>query len=273
MAKPTPKVDAIGELSKLYPKATIVGCSTAGEILADDVYDDTVVATCIQFDNTNFKVAKTGISESNQDSFHVGQKLAKQFEQEGLAGIFVLSDGLSVNGSELVKGLQEVLPKEITISGGLAGDGGKFEKTYHRRWYIPTAWLPELRRKHPVEPRNQVVGIILVHQANHSIQGQHTREIDGNPHWNSIKNISAKNSRIFEFFLLFPIVVYRKIIPSKTVRGLGCRSRANTMTFAGDIPEGWCAQLMKQFWQPDRCGRRSGSSHRSPDDSNKLALL
>ena len=219
-----PKVDAIGELSKLYPKATIVGCSTAGEILADDVYDDTVVATCIQFDNTNFKVAKTGISESNQDSFHVGQKLAKQFEQEGLAGIFVLSDGLSVNGSELVKGLQEVLPKEITISGGLAGDGGKFEKTYtiyEGEYYtdcvIAVGFYGEnVQLSHGTRGGWDNFGPVRRITAS---KGNILSEIDGEPALELYKKyLGEENSKNLPgSALLFPIVVYPEDNPEQKV--------------------------------------------------------
>ena len=97
----SPKADAVGKLKEMYPNASIVGCSTAGEILEDDVYDDTMVATAIQFDSTKFEIAKTEIDSSNGDSFKAGEELAKKFNQDGLAGLFVLSDGLQVNGSEL----------------------------------------------------------------------------------------------------------------------------------------------------------------------------
>ena len=44
--------------------------------------------------------------------------------------IFVLSDGGKVNGSELVKGMNSVKNNGTLITGGLAGDGTKFEKTF-----------------------------------------------------------------------------------------------------------------------------------------------
>ena len=46
------------------------------------------------------------------------------------------------------------------------------------------------------------------------------------------------------------------------------------MTFAGDIPEGWCAQLMKANFDNliDAAGEAAAHTE-VPDDSNKLALL
>ena len=48
---------------------------------------------------------------------------------EDLVHILVISDGILVNGSELVGGLDYYNDKKIIITGGLAGDGAKFEHT------------------------------------------------------------------------------------------------------------------------------------------------
>jgi hypothetical protein len=41
---------------------------------------------------------------------------------DGLCHIFLLSDGLNVNGSEIVKGINSALSDEVTCTGGLAGE-------------------------------------------------------------------------------------------------------------------------------------------------------
>jgi len=46
-----------------------------------------------------------------------------------LAGVFVLSDGLNINGSELVAGIGGVIGSRIPLTGGLAGDGADFKET------------------------------------------------------------------------------------------------------------------------------------------------
>jgi hypothetical protein len=47
-----------------------------------------------------------------------------------LRAVFVLSKGTDVNGSELVRGLNAGLPPEVVVTGGLAGDGARFGKTW-----------------------------------------------------------------------------------------------------------------------------------------------
>jgi hypothetical protein len=111
------------EVRQFYPQAYILSGSTAGEILNTRVYDDSLVATAIQFENTVLKPAHLKI-EDRKDSFSIGEKLVKTLEPEGLRHVFVLVDGLSVNGSELVKGMVKYLPEGVGITGGLTADGG-----------------------------------------------------------------------------------------------------------------------------------------------------
>jgi hypothetical protein len=65
----------------------------------------------------------------------LGQTLPHAIETEGqgakekLTHVLVLSDGLKVTGSDLVRGLRNRLPEEVTITGGLAGDGTHFGET------------------------------------------------------------------------------------------------------------------------------------------------
>jgi hypothetical protein len=37
---------------------------------------------------------------------------------------------VAINGSSLVDGMREVLPPQVVLSGGLAGDGGAFKRTF-----------------------------------------------------------------------------------------------------------------------------------------------
>ena len=67
---------------------------------------------------------------NGKDSFQVGEEISKNLNDNNLAGIFVLSEGLKINGSELVKGLNAIDKKDIVITGGLSGDGANFKETF-----------------------------------------------------------------------------------------------------------------------------------------------
>ena len=114
-------------LKSRYPTAQVIGCTTSGEISPNGVFDDSIQITAIQWEKTVQRVAQTKMS-GMQSSFEAAAGLAKQLKSDNLRTVLVISDGLNVNGSELLKGFQSVLG-DIPIVGGLAGDGGAFVKT------------------------------------------------------------------------------------------------------------------------------------------------
>ena len=116
------------EIRAAYPNALTLGCSTAGEIHSTHVADDSLVVTAVCFDRVTVRGACVRINQA-QNSHDVGRRLAKALNPQGLVHVFVLSDGLLVNGSELVQGLAEHLPPGVAITGGLSGDGSDFKQT------------------------------------------------------------------------------------------------------------------------------------------------
>jgi len=116
-------------VNKAYPAADIVFSSTAGEIINDSVFDSSVVVTAIELEKTTVRCVKTNISE-HSNSFETGKYLVKQLDQDDLSCIFVIADGTFVNGSELVDGFSHDNKRHIPITGGLAGDAARFEKTF-----------------------------------------------------------------------------------------------------------------------------------------------
>lgn len=111
------------ELRARFPAADLAACTTNGEILNGDVLDGTSVATAIRFDATRVKTA-FAIVEPGGDAAAAGRLLAEELKDEGLKGVFVLADAFRINGQALVEGLSGVLPSDVAVSGGMAGDGG-----------------------------------------------------------------------------------------------------------------------------------------------------
>ena len=112
----------------MFPAAHIMGCSTGGQINNNDVNDDEIVAAAISFDATRLQLCRQDIGDP-QGSRAYGEALGRELHSADLAGVFVLSDGLNVNGSELVAGISKVIGGDIPLTGGLAGDGANFKET------------------------------------------------------------------------------------------------------------------------------------------------
>ena len=115
-------------LTAAYPDSTLAGCSTAGEILYTEVSDHSAVVTEITFASCRCTAVSATIQNSKH-SFDAGANLANKIAMSDLRAVMVFGPGVNVNGSAIVDGIASVLG-EIPISGGLAGDGGLFEKTY-----------------------------------------------------------------------------------------------------------------------------------------------
>lgn len=111
-----------------FPNASLMGCTTSGEIAGDAIYDESLVITAVTFESADIMAVCADIAD-HQDSTALGKALANDLPGEGLRHVFVISEGHSINGSDLVTGIQGALPDGITVSGGLAGDADRFEET------------------------------------------------------------------------------------------------------------------------------------------------
>lgn len=117
------------ELVAWFPAAICMGCSTAGEISAQGVSDGTCVVTALRFDATPLVTSSTRL-QGMDDSFAAGQRLGRQLPLAGLRAVFVLGQGVTINGSALIAGMTEVLGTTLPITGGLAGDAAAFKETW-----------------------------------------------------------------------------------------------------------------------------------------------
>lgn len=111
-----------------YPNARIISCSTSGEILDDGVFDDTVAVTAIQLERSTIRCAKMSVNKG-VNSYETGKTLMKELAADDLTTLFVVSEGSFSNGSELVSGFNENNDRHIPITGGMAGDADRFQKT------------------------------------------------------------------------------------------------------------------------------------------------
>jgi hypothetical protein len=109
--------------------AHIAGCSTAGEISGQGVTDDSLVVTALAFDTASVRQSNTELRDM-EDSHAAGRRLAQGLPSAGLRGIMVFGQGVQINGSALLAGMTDVVGEQVPITGGLAGDGGAFARTW-----------------------------------------------------------------------------------------------------------------------------------------------
>lgn len=239
------------QVQRAYPQAHLLGCSTAGEISQTQVLDDSLVATAVQFEHTLLRGSclqpHRGISD-----FQAGELLAQKLNKPGLVHVFVLSHGLHVNGSELVAGLTSRLPTYVTVTGGLSGDGDQFQETllvwegqvvtesiavlglYSQRLWVGCGsfggWDPFGSRR--VITRSS--GNVLY-------------ELDGESALSVYKAHLGEQARgLPATGLLFPLCLFTPDSPNPVVRTILSVNEADqSITFAGDVPEGMRTRFMQ----------------------------
>ena len=118
----------LNELKNAFPQAIFAGCSTAGEISGTTVNRESVQITTVRFSTSRLSSAHTILLDPDL-SHRCGQELARSLPRQGLVHVLILADGLKANGSELVKGVRESFPSSVSISGGFSADMDSFEKT------------------------------------------------------------------------------------------------------------------------------------------------
>lgn len=117
------------QLADIYKKSKIIGCSTAGEIFGSRILDDSLAVAVVKFDKTPLRLCTAKVSKPSE-SYKAGELIANELQSKDLRSIFVLSDGLTVNGTALVKGLNDNTKEGLIITGGLAADGSHFNNTW-----------------------------------------------------------------------------------------------------------------------------------------------
>jgi len=239
---------ALDDVRRACPAARIIGCSTAGEICDTRVADETLVATAVHFEHARVEAALLPIGS---DSRAAGQRLAVALPCEGLRHAFVLADGLAVNGTEFAHGLRAGLPAHVAVTGGLAGDGKRFQRTtvamdgecgpgtaailgfYGERLAVGHGCLGGWGAFGPERLITRSSGRVLY-------------EMDGQPVLALYKKYLGEHaSGLPGTGLMFPLVLRMPDGAQGVARAvLGIDEAAQSVTFAGDVPEGAYARLM-----------------------------
>ena len=119
----------IAALQKAFPGAVCIGCSTAGEISGAGVTDGTCIVTAASFTRSALSVTSTRL-KGMDDSLAAGVRIGEALLSPELKAVLVFGPGVQINGSDLVEGIASRIGRKLPITGGLAGDGGAFQRTF-----------------------------------------------------------------------------------------------------------------------------------------------
>lgn len=123
--------EVIRGINEASGKAPLIGCSDAGEITNDGANKGGVAVMSFSSDAVKFTIGTGGLISAG--AREAGAALAKDISQKSsdkISSLIMLTDVLTGNGADIVRGVQDVLGKNFLIFGGAAGDDFMFKETF-----------------------------------------------------------------------------------------------------------------------------------------------
>ena len=243
--------DVFGKIRDTYSHANILGCTTAGEIFNDQVNENILTVTAIYFENTKTDIFFSELIEFNK-CYEKGLEIAKSIPVENLTHVFVIGEGININGSKLVDGLVNGLPEHVKITGGLAGDYEGYKETfviandYGKKNLIGAVafYGDKIKIGYGSAGGFDAFGIErTVTKSKENI----LYELDGRPILDLYKEyLGEYSSKLPVSGLFFPLSIRARDSNYSYVRTVsGVDEENKCLKFAGDIPQGYYAKLMR----------------------------
>lgn len=238
------------EIVEFFPNAKIVGCSSSGNIEGAQLSNASIIATAVSFEKANVEISSL-IFNDGDNIEKLSENLINNLPKENLKHIFVMSDGLLINGSELTRGINKI-NNFTTVTGGMAGDGARFQETY-----VIANNIPSQRTIVAIGFYGDSLVIqsgcfagwseFGVERTITKSSGNVLYEIDGEPALDLYKKyLGSYASDLPNSGLRFPLNIKENDDSNEVIRTLlGINEDEKSITFAGDVPIGYKARLMK----------------------------
>ena len=241
--------DRFNELKERYPDAHIVGGSTAGTVLGTSITDNDIVATAVYFEKSSVKIVSADIEDPSKLQ-ETASVLVSQLQSPDLKHVLVLSDGIHFNGSELAKGIN--IKEGPPVTGGLVGDNGRFQKTYiladgpakQKSVVFVGFYGDHLYTGHGCFAGWGEFGVDRIITKS---KGNVVYEIDNQPALSLYKKYLGEFAeQLPASGLRFPLSIRNSDDNFTLIRTLlAINEEEQSLTFAGDVPEGSITLLMK----------------------------
>jgi hypothetical protein len=269
--------DCYLQLREKFPKAHIAGCSSSGNVSGIEISDNNMVASVVRLERGKLVLAVADMTDSASNTM-IGERLMAELNAPDLRHVFVLCDGLQINGSELAKGLNQA-GKPVT--GGMAGDGTRFEQT----WVMADAaatkgriaalgFYGDITVKSGCFAGWEDFGAERI--VTKSV-GNVVYEIDNEPALALYKKyLGEQAGDLPASGLRFPLSIQADKHSKALIRTLlGIDETAKSLTFAGDVPQGYICKLMRTNLNSliDNAGLAAQAAQPEHPDATGLCLV
>lgn len=240
----------LAEIRNAFPQSKIIGCSTPVVICDGELLEGSISVGIVRFEKSQIRLASASVNSFAQSRL-AGQQIGEQLADEALTGVLIFSDGVTTEATDLVRGLQEMLPPDVIITGGLAS-GHTLDDT----WLLCDG---ELKRFHAcavgfignnVELTRATGGgwrLIGAECKATRTSGRTLFELDGEPANDVYQRQVGKELGfgLHKSSTRYPLTLRLPHLEMQIVRDLNSvDEESGKIELAGDIPEGVTVQVM-----------------------------
>ena len=270
---------AFETLHARYPRAGIAGVSTSGNIAGARISDQGIHAVVVCLERGKIAMSSASLADC-ADTKGVADQLLADLPLEGLRHVLLFCDGLQINGSELLAAIGARIG-DVPITGGMAGDGERFAETWviandiaaqgrvvaigfygdglHIQYHYSSGWSPFGHERRITRARGNVL-----------------YELDHRPALELYRSYLGEYADDLPLSgMRFPLNIKAHDDAFETTRTLiAINEQENSVTFAGDVPEGYIARFMRHNKDEliEGAGRAAGRIEQV-NDAPALALV
>ncbi|MBL4861821.1 MAG: FIST C-terminal domain-containing protein [Crocinitomicaceae bacterium] len=243
--------DWLPYVKETYPNAEIVSGTTSGTITNEEIIDQKLCITAIDFEKSQIKVISQRVGENDQET-NIGTQIGEELATDDLKHIILLCDGFHVRSENLLQGINEKTDGSVKITGGLVASLDDIRKTLVGHNNLPTErnivaigfYGDSIRIKHDIHGGWKAFGPKrLVTKSEKKV----LYELDGKNVLELYKKyLGGRTEDLPTSALRFPLCVHVESQSEQLVRAIvDVNEEDQSMMFGGDIPEGSYVQLMK----------------------------
>lgn len=117
--------EALNSISNIFPNASIISTTTAGEIIAGGLSENSIVVSISIFEKTDVKVASFG----NDTPKNIAKSIFQEIITPKTKLLIIFNNPFDIDGESLIEEIESINHK-VMIAGGNSADNYKFEKTF-----------------------------------------------------------------------------------------------------------------------------------------------
>ncbi len=237
---------ALNSLSEL--NIDTIGCTTAGEIVDDNIFENSMSLMLLNLPENSFHAAYYATDKS--DLNEIGQQIAELAKEKfDRSSILVYIGGLGTDGESLVGGIKSKSPANIEIFGGMGADNFRMQsvEVFFKDKAHPSGIAVLILDADKVKTSGKTFSgwneLGIEHQITKS-EGNNLYEIDGKPALQMFKRyfsdilFERTSEDLFQFAGIYPLKINNDN-GTHTLRSiLMMNEKTQALILAGGVEEG-----------------------------------